>query len=298
MGAPRLSVVIPFVNRWPDLEGALSALEHEQREVDLEAIVVNRLDVTVIPAPEQLPAWIRIIPVAPGTPIPQMRAAGCDAAGADVVAIVEDHVRVRGGWAAQMLAHVNADQPAVGGSVENEATHTTVDWAAFLCEYSHCLPPIAAGQVSWLTGNNVAYWRPTLLRWLGILQRGGWENELHNAILASGNPLTCYPEIVVGHRLHTTVTEYILQRFTFSLALAGRRFATHGWFVRTSFAFGTLVLPVVLFLRISARIVGKRRHLPEFLRSLPLLLLFVVAWAAGECVGALFGEGNSLAKVR
>jgi hypothetical protein len=45
------------------------------------------------------------------------------------------------------------------------------------------------------------------------------------------------------------------------------------------------------------RVVAKRRHRAELVRSLPLLGVFVVSWALGEMVGYVAGPGDSLAKV-
>jgi len=58
-----------------------------------------------------------------------------------------------------------------------------------------------------------------------------------------------------------------------------------------------LALPPVLFFRTVSRVVAKRRHRSELVRSLPLLAVFVVSWALGEMVGYVAGPGDSLAKV-
>ena len=43
---------------------------------------------------------------------------------------------------------------------------------------------------------------------------------------------------------------------------------------------------------------GTAAHRAELLRSLPLLALFVCAWAAGETVGYAFGAGDALSRVK
>jgi len=45
------------------------------------------------------------------------------------------------------------------------------------------------------------------------------------------------------------------------------------------------------------RVLVKRRHTTELVRSVPLLGLFVCAWAAGEAVGAWAGDGGALGRV-
>jgi hypothetical protein len=57
------------------------------------------------------------------------------------------------------------------------------------------------------------------------------------------------------------------------------------------------LLPPMLLLRIVRSVWAKGRHRGELIRSLPLLALFVSAWAAGEIVGYWFGPGDALAQV-
>src|SRR5688572_493422 len=127
-----LTVIIPAVNTLLDLTGCLEALEVQRNDVQLEAIVVNRLGATVSEAMPRLFPWTRVIEVPQGVSIPEMRARGIHAATGTAVAIIEDHVRVPGGWARQMLDALGDGNRIVGGAVENAATGTLMDWSAFL----------------------------------------------------------------------------------------------------------------------------------------------------------------------
>ena len=88
--------------------------------------------------------------------------------------------------------------------VEGDCKTTTVDWAAFLCEYSHCILPLPEGPASWLTGNNVVYPRALLARYQAVIGRGQWENRLHDAMRHDGVPLVCRPEIRVPTKFSRT----------------------------------------------------------------------------------------------
>jgi hypothetical protein len=92
------------------------------------------------------------------------------------VAVIEDHVIVPEGWAAQLLAAQARGEEVVGGSVDNAATARLVDWAAFLCEYSQLLPPLPEGPVPGLTGNNTVYRRSLLEKHRDTTRAGRWEN--------------------------------------------------------------------------------------------------------------------------
>jgi len=291
-----LSVVVPSVNGWSDLERAVGALVDESVTVSLEIIVVDRLGESLRDTLRARFPTVRVLAAPAATTIPAMRLMAFDAARGESVAVIEDHVIVPRGWA-QALLEAQRTAPVVGGAVANAATETTVDWAAFLCEYSHCLPPLPAGPSEWLTGNNVIYPTPLLRRYRSRLSADQWENHLHDMMRADGIVLMCHPEIVVGHRKHYTVGEYFSQRYFYARSYAGARVAGASWLKRMAYGAAAMALPPVLFYRTVTRIWRKRQHLAELRRSLPLIALFVCAWAAGEVVGSWCGAGDSLQKV-
>ena len=141
MASAELSVVVPAVNGGEALRATLEALERQRQDVELEVLVVNRLGVEAGRELSREFGRVRLIDVAVDTSIPQMRALAFRAATAPSVAVIEDHVIVPSGWARALLGAQSASTPVVGGPVDNGATGTIVDWAAFLCEYSACMPP-------------------------------------------------------------------------------------------------------------------------------------------------------------
>jgi hypothetical protein len=227
-----------------------------------------------------------------------MRALGFSHARGGAIAVIEDHVIVAADWPRRLLDELAAGADVVGGSVQNAATTTTVDWAAFLCEYSHMLAPVGGDRVDGVTGNNVVYRRALVEKYAGVLQEGRWEDYFHARMRDDGVALTCRPEIVVGHKMHYRIRDYVGQRYLYSRAYAGIRRSTMAPARRAVSALGALALPPLLFARIVGRVRASRRHQAELVRSLPLLLLFVCSWAAGEAVGYAVGAGNSLARVK
>jgi hypothetical protein len=285
------------VNGWPDLEGYLAELERERAAVALEVLVPERCGAEVRSAVARRFPWVQVLPVSRETTIPQMRALAFREAQAPTVAVIEDHVLVPAGWAERMLEARAAGARVVGGGVVNAATQRTVDWAAFLCEYSHLVTPLRAGAAQWLTGNNTAYERALLGECREVVESGRWEDVLHDAIRQRGVELWCRPEIWVHHKKHYTVFEYTTQRFLYSRAFAAARVEGEGLVRRLMHGALAFALPPVLFARIVTRVWRSGRHRAELVRSLPLLAVFVCAWAAGEVVGAWFGEGGALARV-
>lgn len=291
-----LSVVVPSVNGLSDLLGCLQALE-SQDDARLEVLVVDRLGEAVRKTVREKHPRVRLIGVPEGTTIPQMRAIAFAEARGACVAVIEDHVIVPRDWARRLLDAQAKTAAVVGGAVENAATERLVDWAAFLCEYSHCIPPLPAGPAEWLTGNNVVYPRSILERHREVIEEGKWENHLHEALKRSGVPLVCVPEITVGHKKHYTVGEYLSQRYLYARSYAGARVTGQPLPKRVAYGLAAFALPPLLFYRTLTRVVSKGRHRAELVRSLPLLALFVTSWALGEVVGYWAGPGDSLGKV-
>ncbi|MCB9830863.1 MAG: glycosyltransferase [Planctomycetes bacterium] len=294
---PQLSVVVPSVNGWSDLEGCLAALV-ANRDRELEILVPDRVgDDLRHRCAERFPEVV-ILPLPAGTTIPMMRAAAFDRATAPAVAVIEDHVLVPPDWAARMLAALAESDGAVGGAVENAATETLVDRAAYLCEYSALTPPIPAGEVDWIAGNNTIYRRDLLAARRDLYHSGGWENRLHDALKAAGLRLVCRPEIVVGHAMHYSFLDYFSQRYLYARSYAGARLEGAGLGKRLVYGAAAFLLPAILFLRITSAIWKKGRDRGTLIVSLPLLFCFVCAWGFGEVMGYWFGAGDALAKVR
>lgn len=293
---PDLTVVIPSVNGWGDLSGCLRALAAQADGVRLEVIVADRVGEAVRgPLREAFPS-VRILEAGTTTTIPALRALAFRAATADVVGVIEDHVLVPPDWATRMLdAHRHGAQ-VVGGAVENAARETILDRAAFFCEYSHCLEP-AAGPSDWLPGNNVTYRKRLLERFQDTIDHHHWENDLHEALRRAGVVLESRPDIRVGHRKHYRVAEYGQQRYLYARAYAAMRVQGARAVRRLAWGCAALALPPVLLFRIARRVWRDPSRRRDLVAALPLLAVFVVAWAAGEVVGYWWGPGDALSKV-
>lgn len=298
MPTAELSVIVPSVNSFEDLQRSLTALSKDQG-AELEILVIDRLGPLLRHELRRAFPGIRILPAPAGTTIPQMRAIAIRAATAPAVAVIEDHVIVPPGWARRMLDALVEGQDVVGGAVDNAATGTLIDWATFLCEYSSTLPPLPEGPSDWLPGNNVIYRAEILRRFDAVLDEGKWENRLHDAMRESGISLVMYPQIIVGHQMHYTFGLYMSQRFLYSRSFAGAR--SSGMDRKKRLVMGlaaALALPPLMYWRTIRRIAAKGRHRAELIKSLPLLVPFCLSWGAGEAMGYWFGAGTAMSRVR
>lgn len=293
-----LSIIVPSVNGLHDLLPCCEALARVRELVTLEVIVVDRLGHAVVTTLRDRFPWVVIHEMPKHTTIPQMRDAGFRRATADAIAVIEDHVIVPREWGVRLLAALDEGHAVVGGPIENAATQRLLDWATFLCEYSACLPPLPEGEAQWLPGNNVAYRRDVLHRYLGVTAQGAWENRLHDAMRADGVALVCRASLLVGHKKHFGLLEYMGQRYLYSRSYAGARVQDATAAKRLVIGLAALVLPPLLMARILRSLMAKRVPLGRIAATAPLIAVFVVSWGIGEVVGYWFGAGDSLARVR
>jgi len=293
---PDLSVVIPSVNGWSDLEGCLQALAQQSGRVTIEVLVADRVGETVRTRLRGQYPHIRLLEFRSATSIPALRASAFRVARAEIVGVIEDHVIVPPDWAQRMIAAHHEGGQVVGGTVDNSARERLVDWAAFLCEYSHCLAP-PAGPTAWLAGNNVTYRRSLLECFRDTVSQERWEDYLHDAMQRAGITLVSRPDIRVGHKKHYTVGEYLCQRYLYARSYAGMRVEKAGQIQKFAYGLAAFALPPILLYRTVSRVLRARRYRQELVRSLPLLMLFVSSWAVGEAIGYWRGPGNALGKV-
>jgi hypothetical protein len=227
-------------------------------------------------------------------PIPRLRYLGVQAAGGDLIAILEDHAEVEAGWARALIdAHIGTPWGAVGGAVENGQLGW-VNWSAFFCEYTPYMGPVCEGLSGDLPGNNVAYKREHLLKHAHVLDDGKWESWVNARLLAEGVPLLSTNRAVVRHIKQFELRSFLTQRFHFARSYAGMRRVDQTWVRRLVYGIGSAALPVLLLARVIRQAIPKRKPMGVFLRSLPLVAVFLLVGAIGEMVGYLWGPGRSL----
>jgi GT2 family glycosyltransferase len=298
-GAPEVSVVVPSVNGLPYPLACLEALARQEGAIPFEVIVADATGPATVAAVRERFPEVRVLAFDGPRSVPALRSAGIAAARGRLVAVTEDHCVPRPDWIQRLVeAHRRTGWAAVGGGVENGATRRAVDWAVFFCEYSGLMSPVAAGETDRLPGMNVVYDLDALAGCRDVFLAELWEPFVHERIRRVGHRMGLDPSIVVEHRKHFTVRGFLAERFHYSRSYAAMRVEGRPAPVRAAWAFGGLALPLLLVGRIVAAVLRRRRHVAALARALPLVVLFSLAWAAGETVGYAAGPGRSLVKVR
>lgn len=294
--APALSVVVASVNGWETLGPTLRSLDDQPGRDRMEVVVVDQVggETRAQIAAHRPP--VVLIAVDERRSIPRLRYLGVRRAAGDLVAIVEDHAAVSRSWAEALIEAHRGPWGAVGGTVEN-GQGGLVNWAAFFCEYTPYMGPVAEGEARDLPGNNVAYKRPHLMRHAHHLDEGRWESWINAGLRADGVPTATTNRAVVRHIKPFNLGDFLVQRFHFSRSYAGMRRPDQSLPKRLIYGFGSLALPLLLTARVVRNGLKKGRHLGKLALCLPLIGVFFAVGAAGEMLGYLVGPGDSLEKV-
>jgi GT2 family glycosyltransferase len=278
----RISVVIACVNGLPSIDECLTALEEARGTHDVEVLVMNCCTDGTIEHVEKKFPLVRLFHFSERLGIPELRAKGIDHATGDIVSIIEDHCNVPKIWFDEIIKAHQHGYMAVGGTVENGSVERILDWSVFLCEYSGVMPPVASGEVEGITGNNASYRK---------------EYFIHEELKQAGVKFLSVPTIIVSHKKEFGFWYFMSQRFHYSRSFAGMRRARTSIPRRAFYVCASPLLPPLMFWRMTKHILQKKRHVKEFVLSIPFLVPFLVSYAVGEFVGYLLGPGTSLLKV-
>jgi len=293
-GRPRISVVIASINGRLYLERCLDALARQTGSVSAEVIVADCVGATVTDWVRSTHPDVTLIAFDEPKSVPELRAAGILVAEGEIIAITEDHCIPEPDWYETMSAsHERHDDPAIGGAVDNAATDRVIDWAVFFCEYSNFISPVDDGIVHDLPGPNVSYKRDALLALEEKLREGYWETFLHWELESKGLHLRSDPTVRVLHKKDFEFSSFFKERFHYGRAFAGTRVEYASLGKRLFYLVFSPALPPILIRRIWLRVWKRRRHLGDFAKALPFILLFMVAWAGGEFTGYALGPGDS-----
>lgn len=291
---PQISTIIASINGRAYLEQCLNALEKQDGAISAEVIVADCVGEEVTNFVTSQHPSVRLISFAQKQSVPKLRASAIAEARGEIIAITEDHCIPPTGWYQSLLkAHAMNPAPAIGGAVDNGATKRIIDWAVFFCEYSNFISPVADGVVHDLPGPNVSYKRQAVRHILDETKDEYWETFVHGQLESEGKQLWSDPSVSMIHKKHFTFSDFLSERFHYSRAFAGTRNNSISMKQRLIYLFGSPLLPPMLMMRISKRVLAKKRHLGEFVLSLPYLLSFMLAWSVGEFIGYATGPGDS-----
>lgn len=289
---PEVSVVIGVKDDPEVLAGCLDALSRQEGNVSAEIIVAIEADEVMAEMIRLRHPRVTLLQLSPPQSIGELRAAGLSIARGDIVALTEAHCLPALDWlCTARYSHQVHPAPAIGGSVENMATETLVDWAAFAFEYGRFAPPATDGPVTALAAANVSYKRNALIAGRETWRRSFSEIAVHAALPA----LWSDPAMRVRHYDHIGLRRYLSERFHYSRWYAGERGRSLSGPRRLLHLLALPLLPLVLFTRAARRWRGKRG---PYWRTLPIMVIAAAIATCGEAVGMVAGSGDSAYHLR
>lgn len=290
----RLSIVVAASHSLPALEACLASLKEQVIEGTVEVIAVSNYSGGPDHTMKRRFPFAQLIVVPPTTTVPQLRAIGIQASMGEIVALLEDNVTVASTWCRAITTAHEASQAVVGGPVERVDTYRAVDWAVYFYEYGKYMLPVPEGEIRSLPGNNVSYQRALLDDVQHEWRNGLFEAFLNDRLREQGCALRLVPDAVAYHTMRYEAGAVVLRCFHHGRHFAGRRMDGAALFTRLGYAAASILLPLLLPLRIASRTLQRKRHVGALAVAFPYLSIFMTSWACGECVGYLFGEGESV----
>jgi len=284
----RLSVVVGSQNARMSIRECLNELESQRNGQEVEIIVVdNSTDGTAEAVGQDFPN-IKLIRSLEDKLVPELWEIGINHSAGDIVAITTSHFVPAKNWIEEIFkAHKTTSGAGIGGAIENHETADLVAWAIYFCRYSSYMLPFREETVKDFAGDNASYKRSALDRCRQARRDGFWESFVHEEMRKQGFELLVTPTIVVYHQKSFTLPGFINQRFWHGRQFGRERALSVSGMKRATYILLSPLIPIVLLSRITQRVLNKRRHVKQYFFSLPILLLFLLSWSAGELTGYL-----------
>jgi len=281
----KVSVVIGSQNARATVAECLAALESNATRRGLEIVVAdNSTDGTPEIVKDRFP-HAKLLRLPANALMPELWEAGIRESTGEIIAVTTAHCVPGKDWVGAIVKAHELPYPGIGGAIESGQGAGLVDWAVYFCRYSGYMRPFVSGVVAEIPGDNASYKRWALDRCVDVRRKGFWEPEIHAVLRRDGYQLFMDPSIVVYHERAFGILGFMRQRFHHGRHFGESRAARFSASQRLLYAASAPLIPLIFLARISRQVLTKGRHQREFLLSLPILLLFLLSWSAGEWCG-------------
>jgi hypothetical protein len=296
---PELSVIVVVGPRRLRAAWSLEAVLEQGVGDRLEVVLVDLAGDGAQPIAGADDPRVRHLIAPPSTVFSDARALGVEAAGAPLVAFVEEHARPRPGWAAALLAAAGEAEEWAGMGPAIASGNPGVGFAdaSYLMGYALFRPEVAVrGETRVVPGQNSCYRRealrsltPDLATWLSS------DNVLIEGLARRGHRLTMVPEAVVEHRNEARVAVALSAYWAYHRIYGDRRSRLLEWSLARRLAYVVLTPLVPLYFLLLA--LGRTRRHPYQRRvlwhHLPAILLVQSAAALAQAIGIALGPGTA-----
>ena len=284
----RLSVVIGSQNARLSIRECLSELETQRPIADIEIIVAdNSTDGTAEIVRAEFPNVI-LLKCPSSYFVPQLWEDGINKSRGEIVALLTANCIPWRDWVTSILTAHKDPSPGIGGAIENDGSGGLIGWAVYFCRYSPFMLPFSERIVRDIPGDNASYKRWALDRCKQVRRNGFWEPVIHSELRKDGYQVLLKPTIVVYQRLISTFRIFLRQRFWHGRQFGSTRASYLPRGKRIVYILFSPMIPGIFLIRITRRLLMKKRHFTQFFLSLPILIMFLLSWSLGELSGYLW----------
>ena len=273
----RLSVIIAVGNAQAPWGKCLAALAGNAGPVD-EVILVSNAPL-IGPHP-----GVRTLQVV-GALVPVLWERGIRETGGEWVALLSADCVPAPGWAEAIRTAHREDVAGVGGAIAITLGAGLSDRALHFCRYSRYMPPFARRETADFAADNASYKRAALVACEFLRSEGFWEPAIHAEMIRQGARLVVDPAIAV--ELHNSIrpSTFVWQRFKHGRQFGCSNAGEMSIIRRVARIIIAPLIPLVMITRVAREVIVRRRHAGWLVLASPVLALFFIAWAAGECTG-------------
>lgn len=282
-----LSVVVASRGTDGPLAACLSSLTRQNTDGGIEIIVADNSPARPTPSIEKRFPGIRVVHIPGRVLVPELWARGAGAATGRAIAFTTADFIPAADWVAEIRRHHALGYGAVGGVIENSPRSSTVQWAVYFSRYAAYMPPFEPHAATQIAGDNASYERWALEHCADLIRNGFWEHPVNDRLRRDGHVLLLTPALRVTHASVPGALQFCRQRFAHGRIFGAQRASAAPTALRALYLACSPVIPFLFLAKIARRVAANGRHIGAFVRALPLVAAFTLAWSAGEAVGYL-----------
>ena len=236
---------------------------------------------------EKLADGWEVIVAQPDALVPELWRDGIKRARAEKVALTTTQCIPSPTWVAELLATDLSTYAGIGGAIDLDQRCNAVESAIYFLRYSNYAPSRSKGVVNDIAADNAVYRVADILKHADLLETGFWEPSFHRRYAALGERLKFDPALTIAYRGRERAGEFVRARLSHGREYGASRAATASPMRKLGLILASPAIPLVILGRVVCRTLGRPRMIPRLLVATPALVLFLLAWSAGEARGYL-----------